>query len=170
MPPKQTPPSRGERATDFVLPLASNNTRTRFYALAGGEPTLLIFTGADLNESATKSLSSLSSRAVPTFVVYGGKGPAPELPFPLFQDEQRAVSNAYRLTDEERPVLFILDVICEGLDPPGKVIRKNKPLGNDDVNMREIHQGELRKEILDEILLFLLRIAIKLLRWLFEIG
>jgi len=38
-------PGRGERAADFVLPLASSGQKTRFYARAGGAPCLLVFPG-----------------------------------------------------------------------------------------------------------------------------
>jgi predicted 2-oxoglutarate/Fe(II)-dependent dioxygenase YbiX len=109
MPPKQTPLSRGERATDFVLPLAPNNTRTRFYARAGGEPTLLVFLGNNPSESTTQSLSSLASESIPIFAVHAGGETPPELPFPIFKDEKLAVSTAYRLAGEGGTVLLVLD-------------------------------------------------------------
>lgn len=37
---------RGERAPDFVLPL-QEGTPTRFYAIAGRRPTVLLFCAAD---------------------------------------------------------------------------------------------------------------------------
>jgi predicted 2-oxoglutarate/Fe(II)-dependent dioxygenase YbiX len=109
MAPEQPGLGRGERATDFVLPLGPDNTRTRFYAKAGGEPTLLLFLGDDPSESIIQSLTSLAEHNTPVFAVHSGSAIPLDFPFPLFKDEKRAVITAYRLADEKRSILFILD-------------------------------------------------------------
>ena len=109
MPSDQPGPGRGERATDFVLPLGPDNTRTRFYARAGGEPTLLLFLGENPSESIIKTLSVIAEGSVPLFAIHNGSADPPDFAIPIFKDEKRAVTTAYRLAEEERAVLYVLD-------------------------------------------------------------
>ena len=70
---------------------------------------MLLFLGDDPGESIIRSLSSLAKGSTPVFAVHKGSVISLDFPFPLFKDEKRAVTTAYRLTDEKRSVLFILD-------------------------------------------------------------
>jgi predicted 2-oxoglutarate/Fe(II)-dependent dioxygenase YbiX len=101
-------PGRGERATDFVLPL-EDGQKTRFYGRAGGEPTLLVFLQDGPDEPLQQLLQTLAQEGdVPTFGVHS-HGERAELPFPIFGDETRAVSAAYRLDTAAASVVLVLD-------------------------------------------------------------
>ena len=81
--------NRGERAPDFVLPIM-DGPQTRFYARAGGRPTLLIFTG---EEQVLESLERLEE--VDVFVISPlelAKANAT-----VFIDGENAVGKAYGL-------------------------------------------------------------------------
>ena len=111
--------SRGERAPDFVLP-SLDGTLTRFYAKAGGTPTLLIFSDSDrideilcLSEKLKNQDSSLqfsllaileSDRPIAQSAVSEN-----QIDFPVFLDTQGKIKTAYRLVDSNRDVIFLLD-------------------------------------------------------------
>ena len=100
---------RGERATDFVLPLAPDGNPTRFYSKAGGIPTLLVFLqGA--NDSLASFLSELDRRDLDVLAVLDSEtAPGPEWPHPVFVDAKGVVRSAYRIPDSGPSVVFVLD-------------------------------------------------------------
>lgn len=99
-------PTRGERATDFVLPLGTDGQKTRFYALAGGRAAILCFFAAGSEDRAG---SLLQTAAADVFAVRASAAPAAELSFPLFHDATGAVTTAYRLTGQTDSMLLVLD-------------------------------------------------------------
>ena len=103
---------RGERATDFVLPIDGDGTPTRFYARAGGAPAVLIFFGGGEGDKLLRFSKALEAQDVSVFGVKTGRQPeagGSEMPFPVFSDSQGAVRSAYRLSDAQEPILFVLD-------------------------------------------------------------
>ena len=81
--------TRGERASDFVLPTA-DGSQTRFYARAGGRPTLLIFT------KATRGLENLQPPAeIDLFLISPSN--LESAAATVFIDKDNAVGTAYRL-------------------------------------------------------------------------
>ena len=83
--------NRGERTPDFVLPI-SNGSQTRFYACAGGRPTLLIFTQDDL-----PSIQGLIPEHVDTFIVTPADMQVPNAT--VFIDAENTIRKAYRIND-----------------------------------------------------------------------
>ncbi|HCL27693.1 MAG TPA: hypothetical protein DIC52_04560 [Candidatus Latescibacteria bacterium] len=103
-------PSRGDRATDFVLPLGPDGQKTRFYARAGGAPTLLVFLQGGPEPPLQEWLDGLSeSSDLPIFGVSGQVRPAIRVSFPVFHDETGAVWKAYRLDTGTESVALVLD-------------------------------------------------------------
>ena len=103
-------PGRGERATDFVLPLEPDGKQTRFYSRAGGAPVLLFFLGSDSHEPVKQLIDVLGRRGdLTAFGVRAGTEPNMEMTFPVFRDETRAVWKAYRLGEVKQNVVFVLD-------------------------------------------------------------
>jgi predicted 2-oxoglutarate/Fe(II)-dependent dioxygenase YbiX len=100
-------PQRGERATDFVLPLEPEGLQTSFYALAGGKPSLLVFLGEESSARLCKGIEQLGE--VEVFGVRCDGAPSEALPFPVFQDQKRAVASAYRLGHVRRSLILVLD-------------------------------------------------------------
>lgn len=99
-------PSRGERATDFVLPLGLDGQKTRFYALAGGKATVLMF----LQAYTVGRAATLAQSCGPADVFAVCRDAAPtEAPCPVFHDATAAVSSAYRLEGQTDSVLLVLD-------------------------------------------------------------
>ncbi|MDE3000166.1 MAG: 2OG-Fe(II) oxygenase [Gemmatimonadota bacterium] len=100
---------RGERATDFVLPLSPDGTPTRFYSKAGGIPTLLLFArGGD--ERLPVFSAELDGRDVDILLVMANvTGPDPRWPHPVFVDAKGAVRSAYRIPDSGSSIVFVLD-------------------------------------------------------------
>ena len=82
--------TRGERAPDFVLPLA-DGPQTRFYARAGGRPTLLIFTR---EKRMPKNL--YPSAEIDIFLI--GPSAIEKAAATVFIDKDNAVGKAYRLS------------------------------------------------------------------------
>lgn len=83
---------------------------TRFYAKAGGEPSLLVFLGEDSSEIVEGLLAGLRQKGdLPVFGVHTGGPPVGEWSFPVFRDETRAVRSAYRLGDATHAVVLVLD-------------------------------------------------------------
>lgn len=110
--------SRGERAPDFVLP-CQDGTPTRFYAKAGGKPTVLLFYNTDAVDTLMRFVEELHRCAADTVALcavrydnspgheqnYSGN----ERLFPIFADTQGAVKSTYRLDVTGPTVLFVLD-------------------------------------------------------------
>jgi peroxiredoxin len=109
---------RGERAPDFVLP-CQDGTPTRFYAKAGGRPTLLLFYDADASEQLRHFAEVLYSYAADTVALMAvRRDPATKLQqraseceplFPVFTDTQGTVRAAYHLDVTDKTRLFVLD-------------------------------------------------------------
>ncbi len=100
---------RGERATDFVLPLAPDGTPTRFYSKAGGIPTVLIFSGA-CDERMASISAALDGRNVNILAVMASEpAQTPRWPHPVFVDAKSVVRSAYRLGDPDASIVFVLD-------------------------------------------------------------
>ena len=107
----------GERAPDFILP-CQDGVLTRFYAKAGGVSTLLLFYDAENAAVLTRfceTLNTCATCAVSIFAVERrNRVVTPhihmeEICFPVFADTQGEVRTAYRLADDERNTLFVLD-------------------------------------------------------------
>lgn len=108
---------RGERAPDFVLP-RQDGTPMRFYARAGGKPTVLVFFDASrandlrslavaLQQVAGKTLSILAVKHGTTPLQEGEEG---DLPFPVFTaDAEGKVCAAYCLSGNVPSTCFVLD-------------------------------------------------------------
>ena len=116
---------RGERAPDFVLPVR-DGTPTRFYARAGGSPTLLLFYATDEEESLTDFSEALNRATPETVSIFAVKRTPPqdqkqtpperEPPFPVFTDTGEKVRSAYRLDAGENTTLFVLSPNLRVLD------------------------------------------------------
>jgi len=103
-------PGRGERATDFVLPMEPDSQPTRFYAKAGGEPSLLLFLGEEPREIVEDLVAGLRQPGdLAAFGVHTGGPQVGEWSFPVFRDETRAVRSAYRLGDATHSVVLVMD-------------------------------------------------------------
>ena len=104
----------GERAPDFVLPL-KNGKLTRFYALAGGRPTILLFHDTDECAGLLRFNAALNEKSVGPVSLFAVERDIPitdpherEIPFPVFSDTEGAVHEAYRLGPERQTTLFLL--------------------------------------------------------------
>jgi predicted 2-oxoglutarate/Fe(II)-dependent dioxygenase YbiX len=99
---------RGERAPDFVLPVA-DGTPTRFYSQAGGRPTVLVF-GSDDSDA----LRALGARLPADVALVEVRRQAAEqdqasVPWPAFCDLQGRVRAAYRLGENQELVALVLN-------------------------------------------------------------
>ena len=84
--------ARGERAPDFVLP-AADGPQTRFYARAGGRPTLLIFA------KTKRFLENLYPPAeIDIFLI--SPSAIENANAPVFIDKDNALGKAYRLSGD----------------------------------------------------------------------
>lgn len=118
-------PGRGERAVDFVLPLQAA-TPTRFYAVAGGQPTVLLFCRPDDEKLAQRLFDALNKNGLDAIAFIVIKPQASEEqsknlletspPFPVFLDRQGTVRNAYRLHADSQAVAILLDPNLRVLD------------------------------------------------------
>ena len=104
----------GERASDFVLPLKDGKL-TRFYALAGGRPTVLFFHEPDGGDGLLNFHTALNENAASPVSLFAVERDTPitdphgrEIPFPVFLDTEGAVHKAYRLGQGEPTTLFLL--------------------------------------------------------------
>ena len=100
--------SQGERAPDFVLPI-HNGTPTRFYAHAGGRPTVLILT-PDTNTQVHSLIESLQKQKQPPdiFIVQS----AQEITNPTcttFADTEGKVRQAYRISSPDQTSVLLLN-------------------------------------------------------------
>ena len=111
--------SCGERAPDFVLP-SLDGTLTRFYAKAGGTPTLLVFSDIDrIDEILCLSEELKNQNPSPKFSILAilesdqplaqSDVSANQIDFPVFLDTQGEIKTTYRLVDSNRDVIFLLD-------------------------------------------------------------
>ena len=66
--------SRGERAPDFILP-SLDGTPTRFYAKAGGTPTVLLFSDANQIDTILCLSEELKNRPDLYLMVVTAKSP-----------------------------------------------------------------------------------------------
>lgn len=98
-------PGRGERAPDFVLPLAEGRP-TRFYGLAGGSPTLLVFGAED--EANLQSLRNPLPQDLSLVVIRPQAGQE-ATPWPEFIDLEGRVRAAYRLGAGDESVAVVLN-------------------------------------------------------------
>jgi predicted 2-oxoglutarate/Fe(II)-dependent dioxygenase YbiX len=100
---------RGERATDFVLPLEPDGTPTRFYSKAGGTPAVLIFIYGD-DDRLPGFSDALEGRDVDILAVSALETTGnTHRSHPVFVDAKGAVRTAYRIGDSENPIVFVLD-------------------------------------------------------------
>lgn len=120
---------RGERATDFVLPLAPDGAPARFYSKAGGAPAVLIFSPV-ADERLADLPGALDGRDVDVLAVTTSE-PArnSRLPYPVFVDAKGVVRSAYRIGDSAASVVFVLDpnlrvLASIVLDDPRNAARK----------------------------------------------
>ncbi len=100
--------ARGMRAPDFVLP-GPDGTPTRFYAHAGGRPTVLIHTGTRPPEELASLAAALAESApypVSTHLL-APSAPANPLPLPVLVDTDGAVARRYGA--DTAPAVFVLD-------------------------------------------------------------
>ena len=135
---------RGERATDFVLPLSPDGKPTRFYSKAGGIPTLLVFSQGD-DERLPGFSAELKGRDVDVLAVMASEtAPGPEWPHPVFVDAKGVVRSAYRIPVSGSSVVFVLDpnlrvLASILLDEPRNAARKVRNVL--DANRAEIEPG-----------------------------
>ena len=112
---------RGERAPDFVLPLLTG-TPTRFYALAGGKPTALIFWEGQQVDDLLCFTTGLGDAVSILVVKHGEADGVPADPawhglaFPVFSDAEGKVRAGYRLKNEDKSLIFLLDPNLRVLD------------------------------------------------------
>lgn len=103
---------RGERAPDFVLPV-QDGTPTRFYAVAGGKPTVLFFCAADAVPHLQQFDEALNGGDVEVPVVAikdeGGPAQAESVDFPMFTDVGGKVRAGYRLGTADATTGLVLD-------------------------------------------------------------
>jgi predicted 2-oxoglutarate/Fe(II)-dependent dioxygenase YbiX len=99
---------RGERAPDMVLP-TPDGTPTRYYAQAGGRPTLLILADVDAGErlAALGVLLAEAGGDLTVHVVAPAGLDASGLPFPVLVDAEGKAAAAYRTHGTS--TAFVLD-------------------------------------------------------------
>ncbi len=105
---------RGERAPDFALPRSDRQEVTRFYGLAGGRPTVLLFAG-----DAPRALIDLSTglaaehgHAVDVHTIVRGPVASTDA---VFIDGEGKVHEAYGARDG-RPIAVVLDANLRVVD------------------------------------------------------
>jgi predicted 2-oxoglutarate/Fe(II)-dependent dioxygenase YbiX/peroxiredoxin len=109
--------TRGERAPDFVLP-RQDGTPVRFYARAGGTPTVLVFFDASRADGLHRFVAALQQVAGAAFAILAVKygvtipqaGEEEDFPFPVFTaDTEGKVCAAYCLSRNVPSTCFVLD-------------------------------------------------------------
>ncbi len=143
MAPDSVGPGRGERAADFVLPLKPNGQKTRFYARAGGTPSLLVFFGSGPQGSVQHLLEEMGG--IGDLAVFGvnsgAEAAAVTFPLQMFRDEKSAVSSAYGLGELQEGVVLVLDANL-------RVLGSVRPAdGETAVQELQSLLGEARKEV-----------------------
>ena len=108
---------RGQRAPDFVLP-GEDGTPTRFYAKAGGVPTVLLHAGPASTAAVRELADGLGDRVphqVSIHLVWQGEPDSDAAaPFPAFVDAERKIAAGYGASDS--PTAFVLDPNLRILD------------------------------------------------------
>ena len=108
---------RGQRAPDFVLP-GEDGTPTRFYAKAGGAPTVLLHAGPESLTAVRELAEGLGGRVpddVTVHLVWQGETTSEDgLPFPAFLDAERKIAAGYGAG--EAPMALVLDPNLRVLD------------------------------------------------------
>ena len=100
--------SQGERATDFVLPI-QNGTLTRFYAHAGGRPTVLIFS-SNINNKVSSLIHALEQHTQPPDIfIISSEQETTDTSHTLFIDADDKVRQAYRLKETDLPIALLLN-------------------------------------------------------------
>ena len=93
---------RGQRAPDFVLP-GEDGTPTRFYAKAGGVPTVLLHAGPASTTAIRELADGLGDRVpaqVSVHLVWQGEPDSEAAaPFPAFVDAERKIAAGYGAGD-----------------------------------------------------------------------
>ncbi|MBT4139462.1 MAG: hypothetical protein HOE48_16190 [Candidatus Latescibacteria bacterium] len=99
---------QGERAPDFVLPI-QGGTPTRFYARAGGVPTVLVF-APDTDEKIRSFVNLLQEQedAPDIFIVQSEQKITHTSPA-IFTDIENKVRKAYRIGETEYPIVLVLN-------------------------------------------------------------
>ena len=110
--------SRGERAPDFILP-SLDGTPTRFYAKAGGTPTALLFSDTNQIDKIlcfSEELKNRNSIKMSILAILENNLPLAQsvatenkIDFPVFLDPQGTIKTTYRLVDDEKNIIFLLD-------------------------------------------------------------
>ncbi|MFT5368500.1 MAG: putative 2-oxoglutarate/Fe(II)-dependent dioxygenase YbiX [Candidatus Latescibacterota bacterium] len=100
--------SQGERAQDFVLPVF-DGTPTRFYAHAGGAPTVLIF-APNTNEKIHSFVASLQQQKNPPdiFIVQTTQE-VTDTSITIFTDPEGKVRQAYRIGVSDQTIVLLLN-------------------------------------------------------------
>ena len=98
---------RGERAPDFALPRGDREEVTRFYGLAGGRPTVLLFAGDDhgMVVDLPADLTAHHDHDVDVHTI--GRAPVANIDT-AFVDAEGKVHEAYGARDGQ-PVAIVLD-------------------------------------------------------------
>ncbi len=108
---------RGERAPDFALPRRDREEVTRFYGLAGGRPTILLFAGEHL-EAVVDLPADLAARHRPDVDVHLIVRAPVATGDPAFVDAEGKVHEAYGARDGQ-PVAIVLDPNLRVVDHVG---------------------------------------------------
>lgn len=100
--------SQGERAPDFVLPI-HDGTPTRFYARAGGTPTVLVFL-SDASTEISSFVESLQKQKTPLdiFIIQTTQKMT-NTSSTTFLDTENKVRQAYRIGNTEHPIALLLN-------------------------------------------------------------
>jgi predicted 2-oxoglutarate/Fe(II)-dependent dioxygenase YbiX len=100
--------SVGERAPDFVLPI-HNGTPTRFYAHAGGKPTVLIFT-PDTNTHVYSLIEQLQiQEQTPDLFIVQSVQEITDQTVTTFADTEGKVRQAYRINQPDQTLVLLLN-------------------------------------------------------------
>ncbi len=99
--------SQGERAPDFVLPI-HNGTPTRFYAHAGGQPTVLIFT-PDINQVHSLVETLQKQEQTPDIFIVQSVQEITDQTVTTFADTEGKVRQAYRINQPHQTIVLLLN-------------------------------------------------------------
>lgn len=115
--------SQGERAPDFVLPIY-NGTRTRFYAHAGGVPTVLLFI-PHLTDKIQALIHTLQQQPNPPDIfIVQRQTEVSNTKITTFIDNENKVHQAYRISNTSVALLLNANLRVLStypLDPPENI-------------------------------------------------
>jgi hypothetical protein len=100
----------GERAVDFVLPGPSGSPE-RFYAYAGGRPTVIVFDDGGPDEHLAALADRLSGRGDVALHRVTAERAAEPAAFRTWSDPERTVADAYGLPSRASTAV-VLDPTC----------------------------------------------------------